>query len=156
MSHVTLAQGVPIVLSVGSWDQLEELTVALQLMINSNDVLRTAVQWKGLPQAFQIVFRRADLPAEEVRLHRDEDHMRQLRDWLRPARQSMDVSIAPLIRVRAAAHTSRKEWYVWMQFHRMVIGQKLVAQILQRVDKHFDGSKMMRPRIIFGEDVLSH
>jgi len=145
---------ISLVLAVSSWDQLEDLTVALQWMINSSDVLRTAVQWKGLPRAFQIVFRRANLPAEEVRLRRDDDHMMQIRDWLKPTRQSMDVSIAPLMRVRAAPHSSKKEWYIWIQFHRLVIGEEFVAQILQQLGEHFEGAKAIRPRVIFGEGIL--
>src|SRR6185295_9618234 len=91
---------VRTLLSVSSQRRMEELTVALQRVIDRHDILRTAVLWEQLPRAVQVVCRRATLPVEWVVLDPNRDTETQLQEWIEPERQTMDVRWAPLIRLK--------------------------------------------------------
>ena len=118
-----------MVLSVCSRARLEELTAALQSVIDRHDVLRTAVLWEKLPEAIQVVYRKAALPVDEVSLQDGRDVMQQLQEWLEPERQRLDLRRAPLMRLQVAADPHTDQWYVLLQLHHLS-GDRVTLEII--------------------------
>ena len=67
----------------------------------------------------QVVHRRATVPIEEVTLDPQRDALEQVREWLEPHRQRLDLRQAPLIRLRIAADCTSACWYALLQFHHI-------------------------------------
>jgi amino acid adenylation domain-containing protein len=107
------------VLSLSSRERLEELIAALQAVIDRHDILRTAVLWEQLPLPVQVVYRQVTLPVEEFTLDRDRAPMEQIKEWIKPERQRVDLRQAPLIRLQVAADPHGAQWYVLLQAHHI-------------------------------------
>ncbi|MFD7032990.1 amino acid adenylation domain-containing protein [Streptomyces sp. NPDC059917] len=121
--HHLLAEGgedayvMPTVMEFDSRDRLDAFTDALQQVLNRHDVLRTAIVWEGLHEPVQVVWRRAVLPVEEVRLDPNgADPMDQL---LAAGGLSMDLGRAPLVGLHAAG-VSDDRWLLLVRVHHMV------------------------------------
>jgi amino acid adenylation domain-containing protein/thioester reductase-like protein len=107
-------------LSVSSRERLDELMGALQRVVDRHDVLRTAILWEQLPQPVQVVYRQARLTVEEMRLDPEQDAQEQLKNWITPERQRLNLSQAPLMRLQIAADPHDAQWYVLLQLHHIV------------------------------------
>src|SRR6185437_4734698 len=94
---------VSTLLSVSSRERVDGLITALQQVIDRHDILRTAVQWDDLASPVQVVYRRATLPVEALRLDPTLDPVMQLRESLKLHHQRMDLRKAPLVRLKVAA-----------------------------------------------------
>lgn len=104
--------------SLSSAEQLEALIRALQAVIDRHDVLRTAVLWKHLPQAVQVVYREAKLSVEAMAFVGEP--IEQIQEWLKPEGQKLDLTQAPLIRMQVAASTRDGRRYVVLKSHHIV------------------------------------
>jgi aryl carrier-like protein len=79
--------------------RLDSFLQALQSVIDRHDILRTAVQWEGLPEPLQVVWRNAPLMVEGVRFDAAAgDVGEQLRSRFDPRHYRLDVSQAPMMR----------------------------------------------------------
>lgn len=136
---------LPILLSVASRDRLQELIVALQSVIDRHDVLRTAVLWEELPSAVQIVYRRATLPVEEIMLKPDRDPCEQVREWIRPERQRLDIRQAPLMQLQVANDASTQQWYALLQLHHMTLDHATLEYITAEVVAQLKGRAQAMP-----------
>ena len=137
-----------IVLSVSSWDRLEDLIAALQAVIDRHDALRTAVLWERLPEPVQVVYRHAILPVQEIPLARDRNPMEQIREWLRPERQRIDLCNAPQMRLKVAPHPYSGQWYAWIQFHQMTIDYASTELVASEVVAHLEDRIQQLPEPI--------
>jgi amino acid adenylation domain-containing protein len=136
--HVLHANGsdtyvFPTLLSVTSLERLNDLTRALQIVIDRHDVLRTAILWEGLPNPVQVVYRTVALPVEEIALDNARDVREQLDEWMAPQRQSMDIRQAPLVRMKVAADPWGSHWYVILQVHHIASDHESMAKLLREV-----------------------
>lgn len=111
---------LPIVLTMSSRERVDALAAALQAAIDRHDILRTAVMWDQLPQPVQVVYRRAILQMEEAAFDAGTDPSEQIKEWIRPERQRLDLRLAPLMRLRVAQDTNTGQWYVLWQLHHIV------------------------------------
>jgi amino acid adenylation domain-containing protein/thioester reductase-like protein len=110
---------VPTLLAVDSREHLDRLVEALQFVVDRHDVLRTAVLWEQLPQPVQVVYRRATLQVDDVALDLTRNAREQVAEWMRPERQRLDLTRAPLMRLRVMP-ASRDGFYVLMQLHHII------------------------------------
>src|SRR3569833_2241329 len=106
---------------------------ALQGVIDRHDVLRTAVLWEQLPQALQVVYRKATLPVEEVSLDPQRVLLEQVREWREPERQRLQLRRAPLMRLQIAADPHGEQWFVLLQIHHLTCDHVTLEVIISEV-----------------------
>jgi hypothetical protein len=147
---------IPTLLSVSSRSRLEELIAALQSVIDRHDALRTAVVWEELPRPVQVVYRRAILPVSEVELDRDRDPMEQIKEWMKPERQKLDLRQAPLLRLQVAADPCNDQWYVLLQLHHIVCDDTAQAIVRSEVAAHFEGRMARLPQPLPYRNFVAH
>jgi len=107
-------------LSVSSRERVEEFIAALQAVIDRHDILRSAILWEQLPQPVQVVYRQTTLTVEEIALERGRDSLEQIKEWLEPDRQRLDLRRAPLMRMQMAADPHTESWYILLQLHHII------------------------------------
>lgn len=140
---------VPTVLAVSSRQRLDELIAALQAVIDRHDVLRTAVVWETLPQPVQVVYRRAPLPVEEIGLDSTRDVLGQVRDWMQPEQQVMDLRLAPLLHLRIAEDPSNTDrWYVLMRLHHIIGDNRSQEAVIAEVIAHLHARAASLPTAV--------
>jgi amino acid adenylation domain-containing protein/thioester reductase-like protein len=110
---------VSIVLSIASRERMAELIASFQAVIDRHDILRTAVFWEQLQRPVQIVYRHGTLPVEERTLDPHRDALEQIREWIRPERQRLDLQRAPLLRMLTAQDLSGR-CYAVLQSHHII------------------------------------
>ena len=136
---------LPELLQVSSHDRLEALISALQSVIDRHDVLRTAVLWDGLPRPVQVVYRHATLPVEVVVLDPAHEVAEQLRSWLKPERQWLNLRQAPLMRLLVAADPGSEKWYVLWQLHHIIDDATSLRLVIAEVIAHLEGRAELLP-----------
>ncbi|MBM0108940.1 non-ribosomal peptide synthetase, partial [Steroidobacter sp. S1-65] len=135
----------PTVLQLCSKQRLEELSAALQSVIERHDVLRTAVLWEELPQPVQVVYRKAQLSVTELALASDRDVKEQIEEWVKPERQRLDLRQAPLLRLQVAADPHSEQWYALLQTHH-IVGDNVAREIvISEIVAHLQGHAQELP-----------
>ncbi|MEY9949768.1 amino acid adenylation domain-containing protein [Kitasatospora sp. GAS1066B] len=95
----------PAVLGFDTRERVDTFVEALRRVVERHDVLRTGVQWEGLSQPVQVVWRSAPLPVREIVLDPEGgDPVRQLLD---AGDTAIDLAQAPLMRVTIAPNPDR-------------------------------------------------
>ena len=125
-----------------SRSQLEKFLQALQSVIDRHDILRTAVQWEGLSEPMQVVWRRAPLIVEEI--HFDSgagDVSGQLRARFDPRRYRLDISQAPMMRAYIApdglnGDGRERQWAMLLLFQHLSIDHVTVEILLEEIQAH--------------------
>ncbi|HEY6922733.1 MAG TPA: condensation domain-containing protein, partial [Steroidobacteraceae bacterium] len=111
---------LPMLLSMSSRGKLDQLSQALQAVIDRHDMLRTAVLWEQLPRPVQVVYRKANLQVEQITLDPERDALEQLRQRMALDRQQMDLRQAPLLRLQVVPDQHAGQWYALLQFHHLI------------------------------------
>ncbi|WP_433325333.1 non-ribosomal peptide synthase/polyketide synthase [Spirillospora sp. CA-294931] len=123
--HYLMADGghdayvVPRVLRFESRERLDECLAALQRLIDRHDIYRTAIVWEGLPEAVQVVTRRAVLPVTEVELSADTSADEAADVLLAAGGAAMDLTRAPLIDMHIAPEPGTGQWLGLLRVHHL-------------------------------------
>ncbi|MFC4311926.1 amino acid adenylation domain-containing protein, partial [Steroidobacter flavus] len=136
---------VPTVLSVASRERLDALIEALQGVIDRHDILRTAVLWERLPRPVQVVYRHAQLPVDEMVLDPIRALDEQLREWLQPERQRMDLRQAPLLRLQVARDPRSERWFALLQLHHIISDNTSQGIVISEIIAHLEGRAQLLP-----------
>jgi len=136
---------VPTLLSVCSRERLQELTIALQALIDRYDVFRTAVLWEQLPRPVQVVYRQAILRVEEIELDPNRDPMEQVGGWLNAERQILDLRHAPLLQLQVAADTRGPSFYVLLRQHHIIGDNQSIEMAIYEVIAQLEGRAQRLP-----------
>lgn len=124
-------------------DRLDAYLRAAQAVIDRNDILRTAVVSKGLPEPVQVVWRRARLQVEEVSLAPGEGSgTDQLVASFSPRRFRMDLSVAPLVKVVVARDLATGRWLAMGLLHHLAVDHSTLDLAAQEVRAHLAGREM--------------
>ena len=113
--------------------QLGALIAALQKVVDRHDVLRTAVLWEGLPQAVQVVYRRAVLPVEKLVLARERDALEQLHEEMSPVRHQLDLGRAPVLQLQVADHPVQlaPRHYAILRVHHLLCDHQSLRLVVE-------------------------
>lgn len=128
-------------------NSLERYLAAIQRVIERHDILRTAVVWQGIREPVQVVWRKANLPIEEVDLGQTEDAVNRLYDRFQSDNYRMDLSRAPLLRVCIAPNPPGRKWLFVLLLHHLV-GDHSTMEVLQDEVTAFlrgDGNELSAP-----------
>jgi amino acid adenylation domain-containing protein len=139
---------VPTLLEFDCRARLDAFIDALQTVVNRNDVLRSAFQWEQLPRPVQVVYRQATVQVEEIPLAADRDPVEQLREWLEPARQRLELRQAPLVRLRIAVGHAGPVCYGVLQLHHLVFGHDSLASMSEEIGALLQGREQDLPEPI--------
>ncbi|MDN3222037.1 non-ribosomal peptide synthetase [Pseudomonas nunensis] len=125
--------------------RLDAFVAALQQVIDRHDILRTAVQWSGLPHAVQIVQRRAVLPVHTVTLNDQEDALVQLENISDPRHLRLDLGKAPLLCAHIAKDPQSPRWLLSLLDHHMVSDHVTLGILLEEVQAILNGDSASLP-----------
>ena len=123
--HLMEKEGDPYVLSslmsFESRTRVEEYLKALQGVIERHDILRTGVEWEGLAEPVQVVWRKAVLPVEDVRLEEGGEAAEQLRARFDRRRYRMDLRQVPMLRILVAPDARNGRWLLLLLLCRCAV-----------------------------------
>ncbi|RON67089.1 non-ribosomal peptide synthetase [Pseudomonas fluorescens] len=124
--HASGGEGDPYVMqshfAFASRERFQAFAHALQSVIDRHDILRTAVFWEGLDAPVQVVWRRAELPMEEVLPPTaDSDVLAYLHERFDARHFRLDVSRAPLMRLAHAWDEAGQRVIATLLFHHMAL-----------------------------------
>ncbi|WP_434635109.1 amino acid adenylation domain-containing protein [Chromobacterium sp. CV08] len=133
-----------------SGERLQGFVAALQQVVARHDILRTAIQWRDLPEPVQVVWRQAPVAVETVALDPADGPVgAQLERRYDPRRTRLDVTRAPLLRGYAAADPADGRHYLQLLFHHLAIDQTSLSQMLQEVRQLQRGDAELAPSLPF-------
>ncbi|WP_435037097.1 non-ribosomal peptide synthase/polyketide synthase [Pseudomonas neuropathica] len=124
--HVSGGEGDPYVMqsqfAFASRERFQAFAQALQTVIDRHDILRTSVHWQGLDAPVQVVWRRAELPVEEIEVpDADSDVLASLHERFDARHFRLDVSRAPLLRLAHAWDAAGQRVIATLLFHHMAL-----------------------------------
>ena len=120
-------------------DRLDAFLHALQHVIDRHDILRTALRWLDLPQALQIVHRRAPLPVRELAVDAGEDALEKLRHASDPEHVRLNLQQAPLLTAYVARDPGSQRWLMALLNHHMVSDHVTLEIVLEEIHALLQG-----------------
>jgi amino acid adenylation domain-containing protein len=126
-------------LAFDSAELLERALTALQFAVDRHEALRAAVQWEGLTEPVQVIWRSARLPVVRLSHATDADGLWEL------GSAPMDVTQAPLMRVHVARDTVENRWLLLLQSHHLVLDQTSRELLIAEIRAHLSGRAATLP-----------
>jgi amino acid adenylation domain-containing protein len=120
-----------LLMGFDSRELLDRFVAAMNEVIARQDVLRTAVQWDGLAEPVQVVWRRARLEVETLAF--DDDVQARLQAHADPGRYRLDVRQAPLVRGFAVFDAANGSWLLQLLYHHLVMDHVTLELLVQEV-----------------------
>ncbi len=142
--HLLAAEGdaylVQSLLAFDSRERLDGFWAALEAVIARHDILRTSVVWEGLPQPAQVVWRKAPLRVEEIRLDPTVGDMAaQLKERFDPRHFRLDVRQAPLLCGFIAEHSAEGRWLLLLLSHHLADDNTTLRMLFKEIHTHVLG-----------------
>ncbi len=137
-----------VLLAFDERQRLERFVAALQGAVSRHDILRTAVQWEGLPEPVQVVWRHAHLTMTELQPG-PEGALEAL--WAR-RQERMDPTRAPMMSLHAARQGDR--WLLLLRCHHLMVDHSSLESLLAEVKADLSGAPpFVLPEIPFRNHV---
>ena len=112
---------------------LADFISGLQKVIDRHDSLRTAILWNQLPRPVQVVWRNAKLQVHELALDGNRDVLTQIREYLRPERQRLNLNEAPLLRLQVMSEDTGGQHMVVLQIHHAIHDLESLSPLFDEV-----------------------
>nr|WP_256098977.1 non-ribosomal peptide synthetase [Variovorax sp. SG517] len=141
-----------LLMAFDSRELLDRFVAAMNEAIARHDVLRTAVQWDGLPEPVQVVWRRARLEVETLEFDGDGDGdgdgvQARLQAHADPARYRLDVRRAPMMRGFAAFDEAQGgRWLLQMLYHHLAMDHVTLELLAHEVAVVMQGRSAELPQ----------
>ncbi|MDC6133938.1 condensation domain-containing protein, partial [Burkholderia gladioli] len=116
--------------------RIDAFAAALQAVIDRHDILRTAIVWDGLDEPVQVVWRHATMLVEQARVDPADG---EVADALRAQCRRLDLSRAPLMRMRFAHDPAKRRWVAMLAFHHVVLDHAALEIVEHEIRAHFEG-----------------
>ncbi len=129
---------LPKAFSLASRKRVDDLVAALQSVIDRHDIFRTCILWEQLPRPLQVVLRHVTLPVVETLFDESRDSLEQVKEWMRPQCQRLDLRQAPLMRLNIASDATG-QWFALLQLHHVVIDHVAIETLTAEVVAHLEG-----------------
>ncbi|MFM0069407.1 condensation domain-containing protein, partial [Paraburkholderia aspalathi] len=126
----------PTLLAFDTRAQLDRFAVALNRVIARHDILRTAVQWEGLGEPVQVVWRQARFELEELAFSETGEDgegggvQSQLAAFADPARLRLDVRQAPMLRGLVTYEASQQRWLLQLLHHHLIMDHTTLEAVV--------------------------
>jgi amino acid adenylation domain-containing protein len=147
--HILATAGDPYlsysVLRFDTRERFDAFVAALQAVTDRHDILRTAVLWEGLPEPVQVVWRRAPVPIDEVRVDANGDAAAQLVARFDPRRYRLDVRRAPLMRIGVARDGEDGRWIAVLLVHHLAVDHTTLEVVLDEMRALLTGEGAQLP-----------
>ncbi|SEB35185.1 amino acid adenylation domain-containing protein [Tenacibaculum sp. MAR_2009_124] len=153
-------EGDPYVLSdLLVFTDLEKRTSfieALQFVMNRHDVLRTCVLSDGLPNAVQVVLREVELSIENLDIDASKDVLEELQILSAPGNQWMDVSKAPLLKLKLANDEEKGHYFLWVNHHHLLFDHVGLDKIIEEIAIYSIGQEASLPEPVLYREFIGH
>ncbi|MCP1462694.1 non-ribosomal peptide synthetase [Pseudomonas sp. S3E17] len=144
--HLATTDGDPYVLQVqlGFDDQaaVDAFILALQSVIERNDILRTAILWEGLDVPAQVVCRQAPLAVERIEAP-GVDALAHLQQRFDPRHYRLDLSRASLMRLAYAE--DQRRFVGILLLHHILLDHTALQVLVQEMSASLAGCSAQLP-----------
>ncbi len=147
---------LPTLLSFANKEKRASFIEALQFVVNRHDVLRTAFLSEGLPNTVQVVLREAELPVEEYIIDSDKDFATELEELAAPGRHWMDVSKAPLLKLKSIDDPENEICYVVVYQHHLALDHIGLEKVVSEIVLYLSGKESELPTPVLYRDFIGH
>ncbi|MGH8449026.1 amino acid adenylation domain-containing protein, partial [Pseudomonas sp.] len=142
--HLSAEQGDPYVLHAqfvfDSRARLDAFAEALQWVIDRHDILRTSMAWERLDEPLQVVWRKATLACEEVRVSGG-DALAQLLARYDARTYRMDLGQAPLLRLVFADDPANQRVVAMLLFHHTILDHTALDVVRHEIQLYLAGDQ---------------
>ncbi|WP_242540612.1 condensation domain-containing protein, partial [Trinickia mobilis] len=130
-----------LMLGFDSRERLDAYLSAMQSVIARHDALRSAVQWEGLPEPVQVVWREAPLVIEEVGdFEAGIDVAEQLYARFNPRHYRIDIRQAPLLRAQVAPDGANDRWVLLLLYHHLTSDHVTLEVLNEEIQAYLQGT----------------
>ncbi|CAM1366010.1 non-ribosomal peptide synthase/polyketide synthase [Tenacibaculum xiamenense] len=147
---------LPTLLSFANEEKRASFVEALQFVVNRHDVLRTAFLSEGLPNTVQVVLREAKLSVEEYVIDSDKDFATELQELAAPGRHWMDVSKAPLLKLKFIDDPENEICYVVVYQHHLALDHIGLEKVVSEIVLYLTGKESELPTPVLYRDFIGH
>ncbi|KAG0218908.1 hypothetical protein BGX31_011478, partial [Mortierella sp. GBA43] len=147
--HLLGTKGDPYLLSsqiaFENKDLLNRYLQASQKVVDSHDILRTAIIWEDISTPVQVVWRHATIPVQELALDpANGPVIKQLEEHFRPDHFCIDLTQAPLIQFAIAQETDGR-WMLLQLIHQLIGGHVTSEMMNLEVEPILHGQEHTPP-----------
>jgi len=124
------------------------LTDAIQSVMSRHEALRSAVLWEDRSHAVQVVYRTASLPIEQLVLDARRGTLEQLHEQMRSTSDPIDLTRAPLLRLKLTHDPHSSRWYAILQVHHLACDHHSLRALISEVIAYAEGRDQSLPQAL--------
>ena len=147
---------LPNLLSFSSVEKRYEFIEGLRFVIARHDVLRTCVPSLGISKNVQVVLREVVLPVEELTIAMESDILPQLEKEIAHENLYMDLSTAPMLRLKTADDKKNDTYYLVLNFHHLVTDHIGLEKVKKEIALYLTGRKDLLPAPSLYREFIGH